>query len=269
MTSPPNGRGDRTKELGMLEDMRMHEAAMATPERPLMKQPVQIIRSTGSSTNSRTSSRHGEELIQGEKKLRKGVMGALKLFRHILPAVNISCRRLALPSGPSERPSFGSRVTGTLFGYRNGHVQFAMQEDPMSQPSLLLELAIPTSSLVKEMASGLVRIALECEKLQGYSNIKLLHEPVWTMFCNGRRVGYALRRACIEADVHLLWLVRAVSMGAGVLPTEEPVQTAEGELMYMRATFERVIGSSDSEAYYMMNPDRSGAPELSIFLLRI
>jgi uncharacterized protein (TIGR01570 family) len=43
---------------------------------------------------------------------------------------------------------------------------------------------------------------------------------------------------------------------------------SEGELMYMRARFERVVGSRDSEAFYMLNPDGNGGPELSIFLLR-
>lgn len=45
--------------------------------------------------------------------------------------------------------------------------------------------------------------------------------------------------------------------------------SSEGELLYMRARFERVVGSRDSEAFYMLNPDGNGGPELSIFLLRI
>ncbi|KAI4319185.1 hypothetical protein MLD38_032816 [Melastoma candidum] len=70
-------------------------------------------------------------------------------------------------------------------------------------------------------------------------------------------------------------------MGAGVLPRVEGDEEGndkgnggeggegEGEMMYMRAKFERIVGSRDSEAYYMMNPDRNGAPELSIYLLRV
>ncbi len=54
-------------------------------------------------------------------------------------------------------------------------------------------------------------------------------------------------------------------MGTGVLPGDGD----EGELMYMRAKFERIVGSRDSEAFYMMNPDNSGAPELSVYLLRL
>jgi uncharacterized protein (TIGR01570 family) len=66
--------------------------------------------------------------------------------------------------------------------------------------------------------------------------------------------------------------VKSVSAGAGVIPVIEDGHKSDGvdgELMYMRAKFERVVGSRDSEAYYMMNPEGNGVPELSIFLLRI
>lgn len=175
------------------------------------------------------------------------------------------------PSMNSDHPkepsaSLGSRVTGTLFGYRRGRVNFAVQEDPRSNPVMLLELATLTNSLVKEMASGLVRIALECERT--VNREKLFQEPRWIMYCNGRKAGYALRRSWSESDVRILTMVQAVSMGAGVLPVEEELGP-EGELMYMRASFDRVVGSTDSEALYMVNPDGIGGPELSIFFLRI
>lgn len=189
----------------------------------------------------------------------------LRAVFHLFPAPPIACKWLAMPPGRSNYPSLGSRVTGTLFGYRKGHVHFAVQEHPRAHPLLLLELATPTNTLVKEMASGLVRIALECERTQNRG--KLFLEQVWTMYCNGRKTGYAIRRVCSEADLQVLSLVQAVSMGAGVLPLQE--EGPEGELMYMRARFERVVGSRDSEAFYMMNPDGTGGPELSIFLLRI
>ena len=50
-------------------------------------------------------------------------------------------------------------------------------------------------------------------------------------------------------------------MGAGVLPRNYNGNGAEseGELMYMRARFERVVGFKDSKAFYMMNPDGTGA----------
>lgn len=162
-------------------------------------------------------------------------------------------------------------------------MSFAVQYDPRSAPILIIELAVSTSALVKEMSSGLVRIALECEKqhtrLKGRvgHDGKLLNEPRWTMYCNGKKCGYASSRACSESDWHILSTVQSVSAGAGVIPVVEDGRKSdvgghggsEGELLYMRARFERVVGSRDSEAYYMINPDGNGGPELSIFLLRI
>lgn len=93
------------------------------------------------------------------------------------------------------------------------------------------------------------------------------------MYCNGRKCGYAMSRTCGESDWHVLGTVQSVSVGAGVIPVVENGKksggSSEGELLYMRARFERVVGSRDSEAFYMMNPDGNGGPELSIFLLRI
>ncbi|XP_062117756.1 protein MIZU-KUSSEI 1 [Humulus lupulus] len=202
------------------------------------------------------------------------------IFRSLLnilsfPAIFPTCKWLTIPSQLSITPSLGRKVTGTLFGNRRGHVSFAVQLDPRSEPVLLLELAMSTASLVKEMASGLVRIALESEKLPAAANgagRKLFQEPTWTMYCNGRRCGYAVSRTCGESDSHVLSTVRSVSVGAGVIPVvddEAKRSESEGELLYMRARFERVVGSRDSEAFYMMNPDGNGGPELSIFLLRL
>ncbi|PON35378.1 hypothetical protein PanWU01x14_336700 [Parasponia andersonii] len=186
----------------------------------------------------------------------------------------------------------GNRVVGTLFGYRRGHVHFAFQEEAKLSPAFLIELAMPTSVLVREMASGLVRIALECEKTKttsfqeenGYSNnknknktkeSKLLEEPLWRTYCNGKKCGFAARKECGPEEWKVLKAVEPISMGAGVLPEcgggggGGGGGSDVGELMYMRARFERVVGSKDSEAFYMMNPDGSGGPELSIYLLRV
>lgn len=203
------------------------------------------------------------------------------IFRSLLnilsfPAILPTCKWLTIPSQLSITPSLGRKVTGTLFGNRRGHVSFAVQLDPRSEPVLILELAMSTASLVKEMASGLVRIALESEKVPAATNggaRKLFQEPTWTMYCNGRRCGYAVTRTCGESDSHVLGMVRSVSVGAGVIPVVDDGKKkgteSEGELLYMRARFERVVGSRDSEAFYMMNPDGNGGPELSIFLLRL
>ncbi|XP_027362753.1 protein MIZU-KUSSEI 1 [Abrus precatorius] len=174
-----------------------------------------------------------------------------------------------------HNPSLGTRVVGTLFGHRRGHVHFSFQEDPKLGPAFLIELATPTSVLVREMASGLVRIALECEKKE-HSNgsskgVKLVDEPLWRTYCNGRKCGYANRRECGPEEWKILKAVEPISMGAGVLPMPGCGNGvgSEGELMYMRAKYERVVGSKDSQAFYMINPDASGGPELSIYLLRV
>ncbi|KAJ7534103.1 hypothetical protein O6H91_13G079700 [Diphasiastrum complanatum] len=226
--------------------MFMSKDEPQTPERPLVGRKL--------------------ALMPFDKPQKQGKLNTI--FRAIfsfLPFSMISCKLLTLPSRPSATRSQGSRVIGTLFGNRKGHVHFAVQDDPKMPPVLLLELATPTSSLVKEMSSGLVRIALECEKSTNVG--KLIQEPFWTMYCNGRKTGYALRKTCSETDLQILSILQAISMGAGVLPMH--VEGSQGELMYMRARFERVIGSKDSEAFYMMNPDGTGGPELSVFLLRI
>ncbi|CAH9092884.1 unnamed protein product [Cuscuta europaea] len=171
----------------------------------------------------------------------------------------------------------GTRLVGTLFGFRSGHVHLALQKDPVSRPVFLVELATPIASLVREMASGLVRIALECDKeektMRGAgAGRALLEEPVWRTYCNGKKCGFAARRETGEKEWEVLKAVEPISMGAGVLPNHSNSDNKGGEggeIMYMRAKFERVVGSRDSEALYMMNPDSHGAPELSIYLLRI
>ena len=189
-------------------------------------------------------------------------------------------------AGRRRQVGLGARLTGTLYGHRRGHVLLAFQVDPRACPALLLELAAPTASLVREMASGLVRIALECDRAKaacafpsaaaaatsgGGGGRKLVEEKVWRAYCNGKGCGYAVRRECGAADWRVLRALEAVSMGAGVIPAA--CGGGEGDVMYMRACFERVVGSRDSEAFYMMNPDSSasgnGGPELSIYLLRV
>ncbi|XP_009758656.1 protein MIZU-KUSSEI 1-like [Nicotiana sylvestris] len=236
-----------------------------------------LVPKNGSSTSSTN--------INPITKSRIGVSALIKSLISIIsfPTIFPACKWLNLPTQFSITPSLGRKLTGTLFGHRRGHVTFAVQDDPKSEPVLLIELAISTSSLVKEMSSGLVRIALECEKMvappqtaaRGSGNrlrVELFQEPVWTMYCNGRKCGHALSRACTDSDWHVLGTVQSVSVGAGVIPVVDDgrkISATEGELLYMRAKFERVVGSRDSEAFYMMNPDGNGGPELSIFLLRI
>ncbi|RZC49239.1 hypothetical protein C5167_017674 [Papaver somniferum] len=121
----------------------------------------------------------------------------------------------------------------------------------------------------KEMTAGMVRIALECEKRTEKDKMKLLDEPLWTMYCNGKKSGYGVKRDATEEDLHIMELLKAVSMGAGVLPGNLDDEGPDGELAYMRAHFERVVGSKDSETLYMLSPDGNNGPELSIFFVRI
>ncbi|KAI3766996.1 hypothetical protein L2E82_17077 [Cichorium intybus] len=199
------------------------------------------------------------------------------LTRKKFQTLTIARFRSVLTALGKNRPNLlhglGPKVVGTLFGSRRGHVHFAFQKNPTSQPAFLIELQTPISGLVKEMASGLVRIALECdkddEKIKKVGNSKrLLEECVWRTYCNGKKCGFGTKRECGEKEWRVLKAVEPISMGAGVLPAGDE-EDDQGEMMYMRAKFERVVGSRDSEAFYMMNPDSNGAPELSIYLLRI
>ncbi|KAE9590141.1 hypothetical protein Lal_00027846 [Lupinus albus] len=210
-------------------------------------------------------------------KLSYLITSFLKFFT--FPIIIPTFSWLTISSHLSITPSIPRKVTGTLFGNRHGNISFAVQLEPRSEPILLLQLAMTTFSLVKEMSSGLVRIALDCDKVpttvNGSGRQKMLfHEPTWTMYCNGKKCGYALSRTCGDLDWHVLRTVQSVSVGAGVIPMLEENGgggggESEGELTYMRARFERVVGSRNSESFYMLNPDGNGGPELSIFLLRI
>ncbi|KAL4575369.1 hypothetical protein LXL04_022211 [Taraxacum kok-saghyz] len=188
--------------------------------------------------------------------------------------------------------SSSTTVKGTFFGQRNGRVSFCIQDDnhhhhrrtpsrrltttttttamsSFSQPLFLLDFAIPTSYLAKEMQHGLLRIALVEENTTHRQQPPVIFDvPVWSMYCNGRKVGYATRRKMTAADTAILTRMQSVSVGAGVLPPENDHHGSDG-IMYLRAGFRRIIGSPNSESFHMKNPDRDErSQELSIFLLR-
>ncbi|GMG98272.1 hypothetical protein Nepgr_000112 [Nepenthes gracilis] len=194
----------------------------------------------------------------------------LRLVRSVFrsfPIITPGCRIPVSSKLHEGHMHGGTRITGTLYGYRKGRINLAFQENPRFLPMLLLELAIPTGKLLQDMGLGLVRIALECEKNPS-EKTKLIDEPIWTMYCNGRKAGYGIKREPTDDDLSAMQLLQPVSMGAGVLPSEKP-ELPEGELTYMRANFERVVGSRDSETYYMVNPDGNSGPELSVFFVRV
>lgn len=179
----------------------------------------------------------------------------------------------ACASESAQGSPTSTTVTGTFFGYRRGRVSFCLQDNTRnSSPLLLLEFAVPTSYLAREMQYGFLRITLECNRRGGAAGGgggPLFEVPVWSMYCNGRKVGYAVRRQAGSGDVAALKLMRSVSAGAGVLPVgRKGGVDGDGDLLYLRAGFERVVGSADSESLHMINPVGSSGQELSIFLLR-
>jgi len=213
------------------------------------------------------------------------------------------------------RSSFGGaassqhRLTGTLFGYRDGRVSLSLQQNARCQPTLIVELALPTHALLRELgAHAGARIVLEVEKraeqsgeadgaLDGNEAIAgvcegggangfrhshndgwVLEELMWTMFCNGKKTGYAVRREATDDDLTVMETLRAVSMGAGVLPRTRAASlaatnaavAADDEVPYMRGCFDHFIGSRDSESLYMIAPQGGGTgPELAVFFVRL
>lgn len=171
---------------------------------------------------------------------------------------------------PTKLPSVKSTVIGTFFGYCRGRISFCLHDESRTttDPLLLLEFTVLTTYLAKEMRHSLLRIALEskrpCEAKS--TACPLFAMAVWSMYCNGRKVGFAVRRQMNEADGAVFEVMKSVSTGAGVLPGK--VKKSEGELMYLRARFERVVGSVDSESFHMIDPLGSRGQQLSIFLVR-
>lgn len=167
--------------------------------------------------------------------------------------------------------SSSSFLTGTIFGYKKGKVKFCIQSNSNSAtPILLLELAVPTTILAREMRGGLLRIALECSSsgsASNYDSLSLLEMPVWKMYCNGRRVGYAVRRKPSKTDMEVFKKIKNVVVGAGVVNGKE-IGCEEDDIMYLRGNFENVRGSSDAESFHLIHPDGNINQDLSIFFLR-
>ncbi|KAF8662396.1 hypothetical protein HU200_055976 [Digitaria exilis] len=185
------------------------------------------------------------------------------------------------------------RVTGTLYGHRRGRVVLALQETPRCLPSLVVELALQTHALLRELGNPAgARIVLETERRRPIAvsgegkrgGTPLLEEAAWTMFCNGKKTGYAVRREANDEDLTVMETLRAVSMGAGVLPagmmaarcsssSSSPAAAAaagDDEVPYMRGCFDHFVGSKDSESLYMIAPQSGGTgPELAVFFVRL
>lgn len=215
--------------------------------------------------------RHATHTGSSEKRAKSpssSTGGVFRLFK-LLPMLTTGCKMVALLGRPRKPLLKDGATTVTIFGYRKGRIVLAIQEDPHCMPIFVIELPMLTSAFHKEMVSEIVRIALESETRTHKK--KVMEEFVWAVYCNGRKMGYSIRRKQMSEDeVHVMQLLRGVSMGAGVLPSPPcEKEGLEGELTYLRARFQRVVGSKDSEALYMINPDGAQGPELSIFFVRV
>ena len=114
------------------------------------------------------------------------------------------------------------------------------------------------------MRSGLLRIALECSSEQTNS---LLEMPVWKMYCNGKRVGFAVKRKPSKTDMEVLRRMKSVVVGAGIVSGKE-IGCQEDDILYLRGNFERIRGSSDAQSFHLIDPDGNINQDLSIFFLR-
>ncbi|KAG5607277.1 hypothetical protein H5410_028769 [Solanum commersonii] len=188
-------------------------------------------------------------------------------------------------------------ITGTIFGSRKGKVNFCIQSNPNStNPILLLELAVSTSSLASEMQKGVVRIALESKtndyssssSFSSSSSSSFLSMPIWRMYCNGKKVGFAVKRKPTKVDLQVLRQMESIIVGAGIIHGKKGVIKKDNDgddIMYLRGKFERVHGSNDSESFHLIrvlenenehdsesfhlvDPEENMGQELSIFFLR-
>ena len=116
------------------------------------------------------------------------------------------------------------------------------------------------------MSMGFVRIVLECENKE---TMKLVEEPSWTIYCNGKKSGYGVKREATAEDLCVMERLQLMSARTGALPRKADVESGNGELAYVRTHFDRVVGSKDSKTLYMVSSDRNNGPELSIFFVRV
>nr|XP_043614063.1 protein MIZU-KUSSEI 1-like [Erigeron canadensis] len=205
------------------------------------------------------------------KKNKQKVFRVVRSVFHSLPVINPSALKLStgVLLNKHRESCSSNHVTGTLFGYKKGLVSLSIQETPGTFPMLILELGLETTMLQREMGKGLVRIVLECEKRPDKEKIKIVDEPSWKVFCNGKKGGNGVKREATTDDLRIIEMLRMVSMGAGMLPGNPEVEGPNSDMAYVRAHFDRVVGCKDSETLYMMSPDRNNGLELSIFFVRV
>lgn len=221
---------------------------------------------------------HGVTAVDCQKQVR-----SWSLFRSLMELLIPSCgchyfeeeeepivhNRHSYFSKTIFKPAATGNMIGTIFGHRHGKLSFCIQpSSKTTAPILLLGLEVPTELLAREMQNGVLRIALKCssgQRKRGSPSSFLLSTPIWTMYCNGKKVGHAIKRRPSQADMDVLRLMQSIYVGVGVL--EREALNCDDELMYLRANFEWVPGFSGSESFHLINPDGSAGQELSVFFL--
>ncbi|KAH0892400.1 hypothetical protein HID58_054829, partial [Brassica napus] len=116
-----------------------------------------------------------------------------------------------------------SSFTGTIFGFRRGKVNFCIQatnSKTLNPIIILLELTVPTEGYHSHHYS---------------SSFSLLTTPLWNMYCNGRRVGFAIKREPSKSELAALKVLTPVTEGAGVVNGEEINRDKSDHMMYLRA----------------------------------
>lgn len=93
------------------------------------------------------------------------------------------------------------------------------------------------------------------------------------MYCNGRKVGFAIKRHASKGDMEVLQRMESVVVGAGIingkeLERDDGIIEQEDGIMYLRGNFKRVHGSTNSETFHLIDPEGNVGQELSIFFLR-
>ncbi|KAI3707032.1 hypothetical protein L6452_25196 [Arctium lappa] len=196
---------------------------------------------------------------------RKTKPKVFRVVRSVFRSFPVKSKRFPFSSTHFSGGSSSDHVTATLFGYRNGAVSLCIQENPYGFPVLILDLGLETKMLEKEMSMGFVRIVLECENKE--TMMRLVEEPSWTVYCNGKKGGCGVKREATEEDLGVMEMLQPMSMGTGALPGKSDVEGGDGEMAYVRTHFDRVVGSKDSKTLYMVSSDRNNGSELSIFFL--
>ncbi|KAK7368155.1 hypothetical protein VNO80_10178 [Phaseolus coccineus] len=63
---------------------------------------------------------------------------------------------------------------------------------------------------------------------QKKDKIRIREEPLWTMYCKGKKNGYNVWREATEKDLYVIELLKAMLMGVGVLPSRFEVEEGGG-----------------------------------------